>query len=431
MPNQQLKWEWFEGVLLLDLFLKRSGRGVSKDTPEIQEVSLLLNSPTFRPPGAPSTYRNFNGIARQYGGFIHLDDSSRSGQQTSELFEDLWQTYRERPDEVAELARQIREIAAEPASYEQGQQALLRICPAVVSTAVAPQELSEIDRYVSPMTLVDLPTQRDLVRPCLEALLELGGSGHLREIFEAVVHKEGFSEEQVAESVTDGRSRILVRVGGALNKHLRHELGVTQNSKRGVWSLVPQVRHLTSADEILSSAPPPGGSIFEDDGDEEDEDVDWKAKLLARLSELSPDAFERLCLELLREAGLENLKRTGGSGDGGIDGVGVLRVSLVSFPIFFQAKRWKNKVGPPEVRDFRGAMSGRGEKGVLITTSSFSNAAREEARRDGSPPVNLIDGESLCDLLKDYGLGVGVTARTEEEVDITPNFFDKYEQPNP
>ena len=272
----------------------------------------------------------------------------------------------------------------------------------------------------------DLPTQRDLIRPCLEALLELGGSGHLREIFETVVSNEGFSEEQVAESVASGRSRILVRVGGALNKHLRNDLGVTQNSERGVWSLVPEVRHLATVDEILSSAPSPGGSLVEDD-----EDEDWKAKLLVRLGELSADAFERLCLQLLREAGLENLKRTGGSGDGGIDGVGDLRVSLVSFPVFFQAKRWKGNVGPHEVRDFRGAMSGRGEKGVLITTGSFSNAAEEEARRDGSPPVNLIDGEDLCDLLKEYGLGVEVTARVKEEVEITPHFFDKFEHPDP
>ena len=124
------------------------------------------------------------------------------------------------------------------------------------------------------MTLADLPTGRELIRPCLEALLELGGSGHLREIFETVIHNEGFSEEQVAESVTSGRSRILVRVGVALNKHLRHECGVTQTSQRGVWSLVPEVRHLATVDEILSSAPSPGGRPVEDD-----EDVDWEAKL--------------------------------------------------------------------------------------------------------------------------------------------------------
>ncbi len=133
MPNQQWKWEWFEGILLLDLFLKRAGRGVSRDTPEIQEVSLLLNSPVLRPPSAPSTYRNLNGIARQYGGFQHLDDSSRLGQKTSRLFEDLWRTYKERPDEVAELARQIREVTVESAAYEQGQQALLRIRPSEVT----------------------------------------------------------------------------------------------------------------------------------------------------------------------------------------------------------------------------------------------------------------------------------------------------------
>ena len=110
MPNQKWPWKFHEGILLLDLFLKRGGRGVSKDTPEIQELSRLLNSPRFRPSGAPSTYRNVNGLVMQYAGFIRLDSTSRSGLTASGLFDWLWQQNQDRPDDVAELADQIRKF---------------------------------------------------------------------------------------------------------------------------------------------------------------------------------------------------------------------------------------------------------------------------------------------------------------------------------
>ena len=127
---------------------------------------------------------------------------------------------------------------------------------------------------------------------------------------------------------------------------------------------------------------------------------DWREKLLDKLFAMDPSAFERLAQRLLREAGFRNVEVVGKSGDGGIDGVGVYQLSLVSFPIYFQCKRYKGTVSPSTVRDFRGAMSGRGEKGLLITTGTFTRDAREEANRDGAPPVELINGENLCDLLK-------------------------------
>lgn len=139
---------------------------------------------------------------------------------------------------------------------------------------------------------------------------------------------------------------------------------------------------------------------------------------------MSPDAFERLAQRLLREAGFRNVEVLGQSGDGGIDGVGVYRVSLVSFPVYFQCKRYRDSVGPNAVRDFRGAMSGRGEKGLLITTATFARAAREEATRDGAPPVELINGDDLCDLLKEYDLGVVTKERVVEDVTVDSDFFD-------
>jgi len=93
----------------------------------------------------------------------------------------------------------------------------------------------------------------------------------------------------------------------------------------------------------------------------------------------------------------------------------------VSFPVFFQCKRYKGSVGASAVRDFRGAMSGRGDKGLLITTGSFTADAKQEATRDGAPPVDLIDGERLCDLLKEQRMGVNV--RLVEDVEVSPDFF--------
>jgi restriction endonuclease Mrr len=162
----------------------------------------------------------------------------------------------------------------------------------------------------------------------------------------------------------------------------------------------------------------------EDELDEVEPDVEreWKDVLIERLMKMSPDAFERLAQRLLREAGFRNVEVLGKSGDGGIDGVGVYRLSLVSFPAYFQCKRWANQVTSGAVRDIRGAMSRRGEKGLLITTATFSPAAREEATRDGAPPVELISGEDLCDLLKEHELGVVTTARTIEDIRVIEDF---------
>lgn len=116
-----------------------------------------------------------------------------------------------------------------------------------------------------------------------------------------------------------------------------------------------------------------------------EETDDWREELLGVLLEMDPTAFEHLARRLLRAAGFTNATVTGGAGDGGIDGVGVYRLSLVSFPVYFQCKRYKGTVGPDKVRDFRGAMQGRGDKGLLITTGNFTAEATKEATRAGAP----------------------------------------------
>lgn len=136
---------------------------------------------------------------------------------------------------------------------------------------------------------------------------------------------------------------------------------------------------------------------------------------------MPPASFEKLCQRVLRESGFTRVEVTGRSGDGGIDGIGVLRIALLSFHVFFQCKRYKGSVGAPAIRDFRGAMVGRTDKGLFITTGSFTPEAKREATRDGAPVLDLIDGDTLSTILK--GLNLGVSTRQVEEVSIDANWF--------
>ena len=173
-----------------------------------------------------------------------------------------------------------------------------------------------------------------------------------------------------------------------------------------------RARYIESTREKRKQRALGGSSAASGDGDGPDEQDSWQDQLLEVLIGLDPIAFERLCQRLLREAGFSRTQLTKASGDGGIDGLGVYRVSLVSFQVYFQAKRWRRPVGAEQVRDFRGAMAGRGEKGLLITTSTFTREAKAEASRDGAPPVDLVDGAMLCDLMAHYKIGVVAHPRT-------------------
>jgi restriction system protein len=282
---------------------------------------------------------------------------------------------------------------------------------------------------------VSLPTYRDLLWPTLRAVREMGDSGTIEEIVEKVVGREGFTEEQQAVPHGDGpQTQIEYRLAWA-RSYLKG-MGALNNSERGVWSTTELGRTMTPEDVAARHSAYKAqlrearrakrlARAEQEDGLDEDESGprDWKERLLEVLLDVPPDSFERLARRLLREAGFVSATVTGKTGDGGIDGIGVYRLSLVSFPVFFQCKRYRGSVGAGAVRDFRGAMSGRGDKGLLITTGSFTADAKQEATRDGAPPVDLIDGERLCDLLKEHKLGVCTIVRQVEDVEVSPEFF--------
>lgn len=148
---------------------------------------------------------------------------------------------------------------------------------------------------------------------------------------------------------------------------------------------------------------------------------DWRDNLLKIVQTMTPASFEKLCQRVLRESGFTRVEITGRSGDGGIDGIGVLRIALLSFHVFFQCKRYKGSVGAAAIRDFRGAMVGRTDKGLFITTGSFTPDAKREATRDGAPVLDLIDGDALCVILKE--LNLGVSTRQVEEVSVHSDWF--------
>ena len=280
-----------------------------------------------------------------------------------------------------------------------------------------------------------IPQYHELMWPALTALRELGGSATVKEIYERVVEDEHFSEDQQAVSTKNGRmSEIEYRLHWA-RTHLKG-IGAIENSARGVWRVTDKGKTITPdqmrtdtktyRDEVQRQSKQKQGSS-DSAAEADDEELDaWKNQLIARLLLIPPGGFERLAQRLLREAGFVNVSVLGKSGDGGIDGVGVYRLSLVSFPVYFQCKRYKGTVRSSAVRDFRGAMAGRGEKGLLITTGSFTKDAQNEANRDGAPPVELIDGDRLCDLLRDYGLGVKVQEHVKLVTAVDSSFFDEY-----
>ena len=282
------------------------------------------------------------------------------------------------------------------------------------------------------MATADVPQYNEMLWPTLQAVAELGGSASIGEIIETVIKREGFSNAQQAVLHNNGpETEIGYRLAWA-RTYLKG-MGLLTNSARGVWALTDEgtalvtdpsatdeqrrervreiwAAHLIEARRARKARQP------DDDGEpgapEPNAEVSWKEQLLEQLMSMRPDAFERLAQRLLREADFDSVNVTGQSGDGGIDGLGVYRLGLMSFPVFFQCKRYRGSVGSGAVRDFRGAMAGRGDKGLLITTGSFTADAKKEATRDGAPPIDLIDGDRLCGLLKQYGLGVRTVTRT-------------------
>lgn len=274
--------------------------------------------------------------------------------------------------------------------------------------------------------------------PLLNALREIGGSAKPDEAIDRVAQDLNVPDRILDETLPSGGGRFRNRVAWA-RFYLTRE-GLLDSSKRGVWSLTEEGRQTTLSHEQAYSIFRKWSKVFQEDRRRREQEptpaespaasddavlTDYREEVLALMLKLPPSGFERLAQRMLREAGFVQVLVTGKSGDGGIDGVGTLQVNpLVSFKVLFQCKRYLNSISPSQVRDFRGAMAGRADKGIIITTGTFTAEARREASRDGVPPIELIDGDKLVGMLEKLELGLRPVTTYEVEY----SFFKDFEQ---
>lgn len=275
--------------------------------------------------------------------------------------------------------------------------------------------------------------------PVLDALRELGGSGAPSEVLERIVENLKISDSIQNELLDSGNPRFPNQVAWARYYLTREAL--IDSSKRGVWSLTEKglSTHLTYqqgheifrkwvkffAEARKKKKVEPSGEQGEESPPEKAEptSTSFRDRLAKTMLALPPAGFERLCQRLLRESGFIQVVVTGRSGDGGIDGYGTLQVNpLVSFKVLFQCKRLSSSVGASTIRDFRGAMGGRADKGIILTTGTFTSEAKKEASRDGVPPIELVDGQKLQDMFTQ--LELGLTPVTTYEID--EGFFAEF-----
>ena len=281
-----------------------------------------------------------------------------------------------------------------------------------------------------------------LMLATLRALRSLGGSARVAELDEAVAEAEGVGEVEQAHMMPNGtHPRFNYYLAWA--RTYLGKVGMIENSRRAVWTIteageaVHDIAACKAAHEVVLQEvrarqrrkrdehrrdPVERSAPIEEPEAPAEIAESWEQILLRVVGAMTPDAFERLAQRLLRESGFTKVEVRGKTGDGGIDGVGVLRVNLVSFQVYFQCKRWAGSVGAREIRDFRGALQGRADKGLFITTGTYTAQASDEATRDGAIAIDLIDGNRLVELLKDLKLGV----RTElvEKVIVDARWFE-------
>lgn len=272
--------------------------------------------------------------------------------------------------------------------------------------------------------------------PLLDALRELGYSGKPKEVSERIAANLNLSDDFLDTTLKSGTNKFHNQVAWA-RQYLAWE-GLLDTSIRGTWKLTEKGKN-TSLDyqqahklflkwvEINQKArkKKTEKEIIDNQEESSPDEIEIKAEsnLLEVLKSLTPDGFENICKELLREHNFENVEVTGKSHDGGIDGYGTLEINpFVSFKVIFQCKRYQGSVSRAQVGDFRNAMIGRAEKGIILTTGTFTKEAEKEANRDGAPPIELVDGIKLVEMFEKVELGL--KPKTIYEVDLS--YFEKF-----
>ena len=279
---------------------------------------------------------------------------------------------------------------------------------------------------------IAIPTYSQLIEATYSALKQLGGSGKNIEINDKVSELMKLSDEVLAVPHLNSSSMSEVNYRCAWARTLLKNHGAIENSARSVWAITAAFSAIESVDgeyiERNCKKEPEGKTTtvelqMENAGVEIPEEVrSWRQKLHDVITNMDPCGFERLAQRMLRECGFTNVEVTKKSGDGGIDGTGKLKINgIFSFNIAFQCKRYHGVVGAGDIRDFRGSLTTNIEKGVFITTGSFSKAAVEEASAAGKQQIDLIDGEEFITKLAEFGIGV----REVKDYEIDEDYFAK------
>lgn len=277
------------------------------------------------------------------------------------------------------------------------------------------------------------PRYKELINPAFKAMQELGGSCTNDEMLEKVISMLKIPEETVDLLHTGSTVKTELDYQLAWARTYMKSYGAITNTKRSVWMIMPEYAKCEKLDvaavikraseKYTGSPTPPAASSDKTpvEVNNSNEDVPpelepWRTELDSILHAMDPFAFERLAQLLLRECGFSQVSVTKKTGDGGIDGTGKLRINgIFSFNVAFQCKRFKGSVSAGDIRDFRGSLTTNIEKGLFITTGSFTRAAREEASSAGKQQIDLIDGEEFINKLLEYRLGV--KEKTVFEVD--------------
>lgn len=280
------------------------------------------------------------------------------------------------------------------------------------------------------MNKTNIPTYDAMMNPVLRIMKELGGSGTIEEINRKVAEIMGLSDEHlevIHDSSRSGQTEFEYRV--AWTRTYLKRFGLLENSGRGVWALTLDGRSTSQVDErevvrVVRDQLRKERLEVESELEETETVITWQEELLDTLVKMEASGFERLVQRFLRESGFIQVEITGRSGDGGIDGRGIMRLGgLLSFHVIFQCKKWQGAVGANQIRDFRGAMVGRADKGLFVTTGTFTKDAAKEATRDGAPAIDLVDGDQLVQKLKDLSLGVKTEKVEVEKVTVDKNWF--------
>jgi restriction system protein len=267
-----------------------------------------------------------------------------------------------------------------------------------------------------------LPTRKELLEPTVQVFEELGGSANTDEIYEKIVEKLELTDS-VVEIVNGKTGQSALQYDLSWVRWILKKQGVLSNIGRGLWVL-----NRNQPKNIIASIKETKINKFDEKAAEEEiaDSEEWKKTVIEIINEkMSPNAFERLIQRILREVGFSQVEVTGRTGDGGIDGKGIAKINgILSFHVIFQCKKYKGKVSSSDMRDFRGAMVGRTDKGLFITTGTFTREAVREANRDGAPAIDLMDGVKIAEKLKE--LNLGVKTELKEYMSVDEKWFETF-----